>query len=188
MITSLFFGAIFLGFAWYSILFVINRKFIKSQTTVLNDTVDNSAIHLVRYIGILFFTYFTFSVANSVINSEHGNYVIINRMFGPYWFGFWIYPFGYFVLSQLLWVRRIKTNMPIRFLIAIFLLFTLSIEKLVIIITSLHTDYLGSSWTFSNEEFIGNIVLDWVVKLFIFAVLISLTNFLLNKRKYLINR
>lgn len=183
MIISLLFDSIFLGFAWYSILFVINEKFIKSQNIFLNDMVDNSAIHLVRYTGLLFFIYLTFSIVHSIINS-----VLINRMFGPYWFGFWIYPFGYFVLTQLLWVRRIKTNMPIRLLIALVLLFTPSIEKSAIIITSLHRDYLESSWTFSNQEFIGNIVLDWVVKLLVFVALISLTNFLLSKRKHLINR
>ncbi|MFD1628845.1 hypothetical protein [Pseudopedobacter beijingensis] len=78
--------------------------------------------------------------------------------------------------------------MPIRLLIALVLLFTPSIEKSAIIITSLHRDYLESSWTFSNQEFIGNIVLDWVVKLLVFVILISLTNFLLSKRKHLINR
>ncbi len=184
MIIRLLFDSIFLGFAWFSIILVINRISIKNQFKVLGEAVDNSAIYLVRYTGLLFLIYTTFSSLGSIRYSEYEKYSIINRMFGSFWFGFWIYPFAYSVLTQLLWVKGMRSNNAIRLLIALILIIALSIEKLIILVTSLNRDYIESGWTFMIKESIGTMVSNWLLKLLIFATLVLITNFFLQKRKH----
>jgi len=182
MMISLLFDSAFLGFAWYSILLLFNSLFTKGPNRILTQTIDTSVIYLVKYSGLLFFVYWTFYIVNSFIGFEQGG--LINRMFGPYWFEFWIYPFAYIILTQLFWIRQITTNKAVRLLIAFILLLTLSIEKLIIIITFLYRDYLPSSWILMNQESMVSIVSNWFLKLLIFSMLVSIITFLLNRRPH----
>jgi molybdopterin-containing oxidoreductase family membrane subunit len=47
---------------------------------------------------------------------------------------------------QLLWFKRIRTSVPMLFLISLVVNVGMWLERFVIIVTSLHRDYLPSSW------------------------------------------
>ena len=49
-------------------------------------------------------------------------------------------------ISQLLWFRKVRANLVAVFVIAIFINVGMWFERFVIIVTSLHRDYLPSSW------------------------------------------
>jgi len=102
-------------------------------------------------------------------------------MFGAYWFGYWIYPLAYIGLTQLLWIDRIRKHSALRFLLAIVILFVISLEKIVILVTSLHRDFVPG-----KREFILSALayasLHWFVKLMCFSFIVFLAE--LAKRKF----
>lgn len=85
-------------------------------------------------------------------SDETGRYTLIDRWTGPYAAGFWAQPLVLVLLSVLLFVTRRRSSWWIAWIIALLLCSLLaSFERFVIFMTSLHRDYLPSSWTFSHE-------------------------------------
>jgi molybdopterin-containing oxidoreductase family membrane subunit len=50
------------------------------------------------------------------------------------------------VIPQLLWLKRIRTSVPALFVISLIVNVGMWLERFVIIVTSLHRDFLPSSW------------------------------------------
>jgi molybdopterin-containing oxidoreductase family membrane subunit len=78
--------------------------------------------------------------------NEFERFMIINRTTGPYWFMYWTLIFCNGLVPQLLWIRKIRLNVGILFLISIIVNIGMWLERYVIIVTSLHRDFLPSSW------------------------------------------
>jgi molybdopterin-containing oxidoreductase family membrane subunit len=72
--------------------------------------------------------------------------MIKNRMTGPYAWSFWGLMLCNVVMPQFLWSPRIRKNMAWLMVIAMFVNVGMWLERFVIIVTSLHRDYLPSSW------------------------------------------
>jgi molybdopterin-containing oxidoreductase family membrane subunit len=73
-------------------------------------------------------------------------YMIHNRMSGPYsplYWGLWLTNV---VSAQLFWFKSIRTNTIALWAIAIVVNVGMWLERFVIVITSLHRDFLPSSW------------------------------------------
>jgi len=73
-------------------------------------------------------------------------YMMANRMFGPYAWSFWGLMLFNVLIPQLLWSRRIRTSPLLLFLVALSVNLGMWLERFVIVITSLHRDFLPSSW------------------------------------------
>ncbi|MGA7130087.1 MAG: NrfD/PsrC family molybdoenzyme membrane anchor subunit, partial [Chthoniobacterales bacterium] len=73
-------------------------------------------------------------------------YLIINRAFGPYGPIYWALILFNIALPQLLWFRRIRTNPISLFFVALSVNIGMWLERFVIVIVSLHRDFLPSSW------------------------------------------
>ena len=71
---------------------------------------------------------------------------MVNRSFGPYALVYWMLILCNIVLPQLLWIRKVRLNMPALFVLAIIVNVGMWLERFVIVITSLHRDFLPSSW------------------------------------------
>jgi hypothetical protein len=76
---------------------------------------------------------------------EYEQFAIVNRMRGPYW---WAYcSMLVFSLSpQLFWFRKIRNSVLAALLMPLLVNWGIIVERLIIMITSLHRDYLPSSW------------------------------------------
>lgn len=94
-----------------------------------------SVIYMVLYIPAFIATFFH--------GDEYENYAFMNRISGPYWWAYWYLIANNILLPNLLWFKRIRHSAWILPL----LVFPSFIEPIVIMITSLHRDYLPSSWT-----------------------------------------
>ena len=55
---------------------------------------------------------------------------------------------------QLMWFKKLRTNITFSFIISIVVNIGMWFERFVIIVTSLHRDYLPSSWTQFSPEFV----------------------------------
>jgi molybdopterin-containing oxidoreductase family membrane subunit len=75
-------------------------------------------------------------------------FAFYNRAFGTYWPAYWAMMACNVVIPQALWFPRVRRNVPLLFGISIGILYGKWLERYVIIITSLHRDFLPSSWGF----------------------------------------
>jgi molybdopterin-containing oxidoreductase family membrane subunit len=69
-----------------------------------------------------------------------------NRAFGPYGWIFWCLIALNCVIPQLLWSRKVRTHDIALFLVALSVNIGMWVERFVIIVTSLHRDFVPSSW------------------------------------------
>ncbi len=67
-------------------------------------------------------------------------------MFGPYGVYYWLLIASNVLIPQALWFKGIRDNPPWLFLVALVVLIGMWLERFVIVVTSLHRDYLPSSW------------------------------------------
>ncbi len=97
----------------------------------------------------------------------------LNRMRGPYAAFYWALIFCNVLAPQALWFKRIRTNVPILFVISLVVNTGMWLERFVIVVTSLHRDFLPSAWgmyratVWDWATFVGTIGL-FVALLFLF--------------------
>ena len=105
--------------------------------------------------------------------NKYEGFMLMNRMIGPYAVYYWALILCNVVIPQLLWFKQIRTNVPMLFVISLIVNVGMWLERFVIIVLSLHRDFLPSSWgmyapTFWDwSTFIGTIGL-FLTLLFLF--------------------
>ena len=72
--------------------------------------------------------------------------MIKNRIFGPYWWAYWALIFCNGLTPQFLWFKKVRTNVTLLFIISLIVNVGMWLERFVIVVTSLHRDFLPSSW------------------------------------------
>jgi molybdopterin-containing oxidoreductase family membrane subunit len=140
-------GAIFSGFAMVQTLMVITRKALNLENyiTLAHISSMNKIIILTgSIVGVAYLTELFVAWYSGV---EYEHYAFMNRASGPYWYAYWIMMTCNVVSPQLFWFKKIRRNPMITFVISIFINIGMWFERFVIIVTSLHRDYLPSSWT-----------------------------------------
>jgi molybdopterin-containing oxidoreductase family membrane subunit len=73
-------------------------------------------------------------------------YTTFNRMSGPYRVLFWALLFCNVLAPQALWFRRVRSNVPVLFVVALIVNVGMWLERFIIVVVSLHRDFLPSSW------------------------------------------
>jgi hypothetical protein len=111
-------------FIWTFIWAFSRNNYVKPYP---NDKTDVIMCRIVRALGLICilligFSCFTFSEDLTI------NPAMVSRAFGEYWLGFWIYPFTYSGLPQLLIIPVIRETKLWRLLIATWILFVMHIE------------------------------------------------------------
>jgi Ni/Fe-hydrogenase subunit HybB-like protein len=72
----------------------------------------------------------------------------------PYWWAYWTMISCNVICPQLFWFRKVRTNMWIVFIISIFVNIGMWFERFVIIVTSLHRDYMPSNWAYFSPTWV----------------------------------
>ena len=94
-------------------------------------------------VGIAYMTELFISWYSGV---EYEQYAFLNRATGPYWWAYAIMMTCNVISPQLLWFRKLRRSFVFTFILSIFINIGMWFERFVIIVTSLHRDYLPSSW------------------------------------------
>jgi hypothetical protein len=95
--------------------------------------------------------------------NEYEGFMIKNRMFGPYWYMYWSLILCNVISPNLLWIKNLRQSVPFLFCISLVVSVGMWLERFVIIVTSLHRDFLPSSWgmykgtAFDWAAFIGTL-------------------------------
>lgn len=140
-------GAIFSGFAMVLTLLLVTRKVFKLEDyiTVYHIELMNIIIIITgSIVGIAYITEFFIAWYGQVPAEQ---YAFFNRMQGPYWWAYWSMMTCNVISPQLFWVKKIRTSIAATFVLSIIVNVGMWFERFVIIVTSLHRDYLPSSWS-----------------------------------------
>jgi molybdopterin-containing oxidoreductase family membrane subunit len=85
---------------------------------------------------------------------EYEQYAFLNRATGPYWWAYWSMMTCNVFSPQFMWSKKLRTNLVFTFVISIVVNIGMWFERFVIIVTSLHRDYLPSSWSMFSPSFV----------------------------------
>ena len=147
-------GAIFSGFAMVTTLLIIMRKVsnLEAYITVQHIELMNIIVMVTgSIVGVAYITELWVAWYSGV---EYEQYAFLNRATGPYWWAYALMMTCNVVSPQVMWFKKIRTNIMISFIISIVVNIGMWFERFVIIATSLHRDYLTSSWTMFQQTFV----------------------------------
>jgi Ni/Fe-hydrogenase subunit HybB-like protein len=139
-------GAIFSGFAMVLTLMIVTRKVFKLEDYITIGHIELMNIVIIitgSIVGIAYITEFFIAWYSGV---EAEQYAFINRATGPYWWAYWSMMTCNVISPQLFWIKKIRTSIVATFILSIVVNIGMWFERFVIIVTSLHRDYLPSSW------------------------------------------
>jgi molybdopterin-containing oxidoreductase family membrane subunit len=78
--------------------------------------------------------------------SEWEGFIFKNRAFGPYWWAYAIMFTCNAIIPQVFWFKSVRRHTLALFVVSIFVNVGMWFERYVIVVTSLHRDFLPSSW------------------------------------------
>ena len=147
-------GAIFSGFAMVNTLLIIMRKVcnLEDYITVQHIELMNIVIMITgSIVGVAYITELFIAWYSGV---EYEQYAFLNRATGPYWWAYWAMMSCNVFSPQFMWFKKLRTSIMFSFFISIVVNIGMWFERFVIIVTSLHRDYLPSSWTMFSPTFV----------------------------------
>ncbi len=139
-------GAIFSGFGMVLTLLIPLRTLCK-----LEDVITVRHVELMGKVILATGSMVGYAYGMEFFIAWYGGnpyelYAFKNRAFGPYWWAYWTMITCNVISPQLFWFKKIRTNIAIVFILSIFVNIGMWFERFVIIVTSLHRDYLPSNW------------------------------------------
>jgi Ni/Fe-hydrogenase subunit HybB-like protein len=147
-------GAVFSGFAMVMTLAIIAR-----QVYGLQHIITMKHLELMNKIMLVTGTLVGYAYSMEFFiawysGNEYERYAFLNRMTGPYWWAYWTMITCNVISPQLYWSKRLRTSIPVMFAVSIVINIGMWFERFVIIVTSLHRDYLPSSWGYFSPTII----------------------------------
>jgi molybdopterin-containing oxidoreductase family membrane subunit len=161
-------GAIFSGFGMVLTLLIIAREVMNYKNYITEEHLDAMAkIILVTgtMVGMAYITEFFVAAYSGV---EYEQYAFLNRAFGPYWWAYWTMMTCNLIAPQVFWFRKLRTNPAFLFVMSIIVNIGMWFERFVIIVTSLHRDFLPSSWAMYTPSIVEVAILIGSFGLFFF--------------------
>lgn len=146
-------GAVFSGFAMVMTLAIPLRAVFGLHDFITMAHFNNIAKVILATGLIVAYGYTTeFFIAWYSAN-EYEQYVMVNRALGAYAPAFWSMIACNVLAPQLLWSRRIRRNIPVLFVISLIVNVGMWFERFVIVVTSLHRDYVPAEWGYYDPTF-----------------------------------
>ena len=139
-------GAIFSGFGMVLTLLLPLRAIFKLHDLITEKHIKNMCKIILATGSMVGYAYaMEFFIAWYGANSYEG-FAFINRAFGNYWWAYWIMISCNVICPQLFWSNKIINNIPLVWIISIFVNVGMWFERFVIANTTLSRDFLPSSW------------------------------------------
>jgi Ni/Fe-hydrogenase subunit HybB-like protein len=139
-------GAIFSGFAMVLTLLIPVRKFYHLENLITDNHLDNSAKVMLASGLLVAFGYVSELFTAWYSDEEFEAYITLNRMLGHYAPVYWLMMACNVGVPQFLWFRKFRRSPVVLFVISLLINAGMWAERFVIVITSLHRDFLPSSW------------------------------------------
>lgn len=165
-------GAVFSGFAMVLTLLLVMRKVMHLEAYITVKHVEYMNIVIIVTGSIVGVAYITELFVSWYSGVEYESYAFINRATGPYWWSYWAMMTCNVISPQLFWVKSWRRNLTFTFFMSLVVNTGMWFERFVIIVTSLHRDYVPSSWSMFHPTwvdagiFIGTIGIFFTLYLF----------------------
>jgi Ni/Fe-hydrogenase subunit HybB-like protein len=172
-------GAIYSGFAMVLTIAIPLRRLYGLEDFITLRHLKNMAIVMLATGMIVAYGYLMETFMAWYSGDIFEKYMMMNRMFGPYGWMYWILILFNILIPQALWIRRLQTKPWVLFLIAIAVNIGMWLERYVIVVVSLHRDFMPSAWgmysgtVFDYGVLVGTIGL-FVALLFLFIRLLPM--------------
>ena len=146
-------GAVYAGFAMVLTLAIPLRAIYKLHDFITMQHLRNMgmivlATGLIVTYGYMMEIFMAWYGANS-----YEAYMVMNRKVGPYATQYWLLILCNVLVPQALWFYRVRSSVTALFIVAMFVNVGMWLERYIIVITSLHRDFLPSSWDMFSATF-----------------------------------
>jgi Ni/Fe-hydrogenase subunit HybB-like protein len=139
-------GAIYSGFAMVLTLGIPIRKFYHLEDFITMRHLNIMAKVMLATGLIVAYGYLIEFFMAYYSGNPFDKFLVFNRLHGPYAFFYWMLLTCNIFIPQLLWFRSIRLNVGILFVISLIVNAGMWLERFVIVVISLHRDFLPSSW------------------------------------------
>ncbi|MGE0127405.1 MAG: NrfD/PsrC family molybdoenzyme membrane anchor subunit [Blastocatellales bacterium] len=146
-------GAIYSGFAMVMTIAIPLRKFYGLEDFVTMRHLKNMAKVMLVTGLIVGYGYLTEAFMAIYSGNQYERFMVVNRLFGPYWPSYWALLICNIIIPQALWFRRVRNSVPALFALSLIINVGMWLERFIIIVTSLHRDFLPSSWGMFRPTF-----------------------------------
>ncbi len=147
-------GAIFSGFAMVMTLLIISRWALHLENLITMKHLENMNKIILATGTIVGYAYATEFFIAWYSGNPYERFIFLNRAFGPYWWAYWTMVTCNVIIPQFHWIKAVRTSIPIMFVISITTNIGMWFERFVIIATSLHRDFLPSSWGYFRPTYV----------------------------------
>ncbi|MCC7418462.1 MAG: polysulfide reductase NrfD [Acidobacteria bacterium] len=140
-------GAIFSGMAMVLTLMLVARVVLQLQEYITIRHVDVMAKLVLATSGMVGLAYLTEFFTAMYSGNPYEEFVFLNRAMGPFAWAYWTMVGCNVGVPLLFWFRRVRQNLWLVFVLSLLVNVGMWFERFVIIVTSLHRDFLPSSWS-----------------------------------------
>jgi molybdopterin-containing oxidoreductase family membrane subunit len=168
-------GAIYSGFAMVLQLMIPARAVFGLRDIITKNHLDNMAKMLLVTGWVVTYAYLVEPFMAWWSGNRYEMYdQLVDRPFGTYWFVYWGVIFCNCVAVQALWMKSWRTSAARLFAVACLVQIGMWSERFLIIVVSLHRDFLPSSWRVYVPSWIDWTILGGTVCFFLFLFLLFL--------------
>ena len=139
-------GAIFSGFAMVMTVLVIVRKVFDMENIITMRVLENMNKVILLTGSMVGYSYIVEFFISWYSGNPFEQFVFMNRAFGPYIVAYCVMICCNVVAPQFFWFKRFRRSIPVMFIISILVNVGMWTERYDIIVSSLHRDFLPSSW------------------------------------------
>ncbi|MBN1218245.1 MAG: polysulfide reductase NrfD [Anaerolineae bacterium] len=139
-------GAIFSGFAMVVTLLIPIRKIYKLEDFITLRHFDLMAKMLLATGLVVVYGYLIEAFVGWYSGSQYEIFMLQNRFLGPYAPMVYLLVFCNAVAIQLLWFKKVRSNLALLFVISLIINTGMWLERFMIVIISLTRDYMPSAW------------------------------------------
>ena len=139
-------GAIYAGFAMVLTVMIPLRALYGLQDFITKRHLDNMGKVMLVAGLIVAYGYFMEQFMAWYSASQYEAFLMHNRMFGPYGMFYWALILCNILVPQILWSRRVRLSTFWLFVVSMFINVGMWLERFIIVVGSLHRDYMTSSW------------------------------------------
>ncbi len=139
-------GAVFSGFAMVLTLMLICRSVFDMKDVVTMKHLELMNKIMLTTGSLVGYAYAMEFFVAFYSGNQYERYVFLNRAAGPYAWAYWSMIACNVIFPQVFWFKRMRTSIPVMFVISILINIGMWFERFVIIVTTLHRDYLPAVW------------------------------------------
>ena len=139
-------GAIYSGFAMVLMLAIPIRKIYGLEDFITQRHLENSAKVMLATGLIVAYGYIIEAFMGWYSGNRYDAFLMWNRLHGPYRFFYYSLWACNIFIPQVLWIRKLRSSPGWLFLISAIVLSGMWLERFIIVVVSLHRDFLTSSF------------------------------------------